>query len=163
MAAYLEYIGGPIRRADEVSITFAGRDADLAFVSGNDAIWSAFEPALKEQLAELQGSASITERVQAALHRAIPADDANAVHIAGTLSMNPRTLQRRLQQEGTSFKALLNGTRAELTRTYLKSTELTLSEISFLLGYKEPSSFNRAFRDWFDTTPEKFRQANFVS
>ena len=163
LPAYLDYIGGPIKRAGEVSITFAGRDADLAFVSGNDAIWSAFEPALQEQLAELQASASVSARVRAILHRAIPAANANAESVADELSMTTRTLQRRLQQEGTGFKALLNKTKADLAKTYLETTDLPLAEISFLLGYQERSSFNRAFREWFDTTPDRFRQATVVS
>ena len=157
-AAYLDYIGGPIKRADDVSITFAGRDANLDFASGNDAVWCAFEPALKVQLREQQASASISERVRVALHRAIPADQATADHVADTLSMTTRTLQRRLQREGTSFKTLVKSTRADLAKTYLRTTHLPLSEISFLLGYSEPSSFNRAFRDWTKTTPEKYRK-----
>ena len=159
-SAYLEYIRSPIRRDDRVSIAFSNRDAELAFVSGNDAIWSAFEPALKEQLSEFQNSASISERVRAALYRAIPADQATAEHVAGTLSMTARTLQRRLQAEGTSFKALVNITRAGLAKTYLRTTDLPLAEISFLLGYAEPSSFNRAFREWTKTTPETYRRTN---
>ncbi|WP_210093285.1 AraC family transcriptional regulator [Ruegeria sp. HKCCSP346] len=158
--AYLDYIGAPIRRDEAVSITFANRDAEHPFISGNDAIWSAFEPALKDQLSELQNSASVSERVRVALHRAIPADQASAEHVASALSMTARTLQRRLQQEGTSFKALVNSTRSELAKTYLRNTELPLSEISFLLGYADPSSFNRAFREWTRTTPERYRRTN---
>ncbi|WP_158263577.1 AraC family transcriptional regulator [Aliiruegeria haliotis] len=155
---YLDFIGAPIRRADDVSVIFASRDADMVFVSGNDAIWSAFEPKLKQDLEALEASHSTSGRVRVALMRAIPADTASAAQIAETLALTPRTLQRRLSEEGTSFNQLLNATRAELARHYLTACNLPLAEISFLLGFKEPSSFNRAFLRWTGTTPEQFRQ-----
>lgn len=158
MPQYLDYLGAPIRRSDEVSITFSADDADKVFISGNDVIWSALEPNLKDRLASLQASRSLLGRVRIALVRAIPADNANVVHIADALSMTPRTLQRRLQAEGANFKALLNSSREELAKNYLSTTKLPLAEISYLLGYKEPSSFNRAFRVWVGTTPQRYRQ-----
>lgn len=154
---YLDYLGAPLTRADEVSLTFSGTDAELDFLSSNDAIWSAFEPKLRDQLAELQSGTSVTDQVRIALMRAIPAGTATASHVAETLSITTRTLQRRLQTEGASFKSVLNATRADLARHYLTTSTLPLYEISFLLGYKEPSSFNRAFREWEGMTPEEFR------
>ena len=73
------------------------------------------------------------------------------------LGTSTRTLQRRLAEEGESFQSILSRTREALARHYLKRPELTASEISFLLGYDDPSSFIRAFNAWTGTTPEQVR------
>lgn len=73
--------------------------------------------------------------------------------------MSRRTLQRRLEDEGESFRSLSNGTREKLARHYLKHSTLTSGEIAFLLGFEEPNSFFRAFHEWTGQTPEAARQA----
>jgi AraC-like DNA-binding protein len=65
--------------------------------------------------------------------------------VAKRLAVSSRTLQRRLQAEDTSFKQELSALRAELANHYLVNTPYSSAEISFLLGYSEPSSFFRAF------------------
>jgi AraC-like DNA-binding protein len=71
--------------------------------------------------------------------------------------MSPRNLHRRLTNEGTSFKALLLETRQELARQYINDSTKTLTEISFLLGFSEVSSFSRAYRRWTGRSPSKAR------
>jgi AraC-like DNA-binding protein len=66
-------------------------------------------------------------------------------------------LQRRLNEAGESFQSILSATREALARHYLKRPELSATEISFLLGYDDPSSFFRAFTAWTGTTPEQLR------
>jgi AraC-like DNA-binding protein len=69
------------------------------------------------------------------------------------------TPQRRLTEEGATFRTVVQTTRERLARHYLSNTTLPHREISFLLGYDEPSSFFRAFHDWSGQTPETFRVA----
>ena len=73
--------------------------------------------------------------------------------------MSGRTLQRRLADEGVSFRTIIQATREKLARHYLTSTQLSYGEVAFLLGFDEPSSFFRAFRDWTGNTPESVRLA----
>ena len=73
--------------------------------------------------------------------------------------MSPRTLQRNLKQEGTSYKEIVRRTREQLARHYVSNTTLAYPEISFLIGFEEPSSFFRAFREWTGDTPESMRVA----
>ncbi|WP_366192979.1 SDR family NAD(P)-dependent oxidoreductase [Meridianimarinicoccus marinus] len=157
-AAYEAFFRTRLRHGAEVAIRFAPADARLPFLTVNDAIWGAFEPELRRQQDALAARASMSGQVRDVLLRAIPAACATADHVAAELSVSPRTLQRRLQEDGTSFKALVNATRSDLARHYLLSGDLPLAEISFLLGYRDPSSFNRAFRDWTGTTPDRFRK-----
>ena len=77
--------------------------------------------------------------------------------VASRLAMSNRTLHRRLQGEDTTFQRVLNSTREALARHYLSDPRLTAGEISFLLGYEEPSSFYRAFHSWTGDTPERVR------
>jgi AraC-like DNA-binding protein len=72
--------------------------------------------------------------------------------------MSPRTLGRRLQEQGTTLKALLDDTRRRLALEYLRNRAHTLTEIAFLLGYSELSAFNRAFRRWTGSTPMQYRE-----
>ena len=71
--------------------------------------------------------------------------------------MSERTLQRRLKDEGVTFAALVDEVRPDLARMYLADPKLAIFEVAFLLGYSEPSAFNRAFRRWTGTSPSDFR------
>lgn len=77
--------------------------------------------------------------------------------IANRLGMSPRTLQRRLDEQGIAFAELLDEVRAELAKNKLQGSDLSLSEIGFLLGFSEQSSFTRAFKRWTGKTPREYR------
>ena len=80
-----------------------------------------------------------------------------AAAIAKRLAMHPRTLQRRLEELGTSFQSLYDEARRSLAERYLSEDRLAIGEIAFLLGYSDPSNFHRAFRRWTGRTPAQFR------
>jgi AraC-like DNA-binding protein len=120
-------------------------------------MWQEFEPALKQRLSELDQSATSSDRVRSALLELLPSGAASIEAVGKKLGTSSRTLQRRLGEEGETFQGLLNRTREALARHYLKRPELTASEISFLLGYEDPSSFFRAFAAWTGITPEQAR------
>jgi AraC-like DNA-binding protein len=71
--------------------------------------------------------------------------------------MSSRTLQRRITDEGASFRHLLNESRRELAHYYLKEPSLGISEIAYLLSYEDPSSFFRAFHEWEGMTPNEWK------
>lgn len=74
------------------------------------------------------------------------------------LGMSYRPLQRHLSKESLSYQLVLNGTRKELAQHYLVNSDVSTSEISYLLGYQDANSFLRAFKEWTGVTPGKFRQ-----
>ena len=78
--------------------------------------------------------------------------------IAAQLGMSERTLQRRLQEEGTSYQEILDNTRHYLARELLKNTRIPLTDVAIQLGFAEPSAFYRAFRKWQGSTPGQYRQ-----
>ena len=77
--------------------------------------------------------------------------------IARLFELHPRTLNRRLHDEGTTFNTLLGETRYKIARQLLRDTHLQVSEIAYLLGYSESASFNHAFRRWSGSTAMQWR------
>jgi AraC-like DNA-binding protein len=83
--------------------------------------------------------------------------------VARRLATTPRTLQRRLARAGTSFDVLCDQARKEAADAYLSDTTLSIAEVTYLLGYSEPTAFHRAFKRWHgDTTPQAFRARGSV-
>ena len=79
------------------------------------------------------------------------------MQIANKLEMSERTLQRRLEAEGTSFQRLLDDTRREVAQQYLGQTDTSLCDATYLLGFSKQSSFFRACKRWFGTSARRYR------
>ncbi len=82
-----------------------------------------------------------------------------AERIAEQLHLSVRTLRRRLEEEGWSFRGLLSDVRQRLALHYVQDRTLSLTEISYRLGFTQPSSFTRAFRGWTGQSPTEARAA----
>jgi AraC-like DNA-binding protein len=156
-APFSEFFGVKVTRAQAPALLFSQADAARPFLTANEQMWQEFEPGLKRRLSELDHTATTSERVHAALLELLPSGAASMHEVSKKLGTSVRTLQRRLNEEGETFQTILSRTREALARHYLKRPELTATEISFLLGYEDPSSFFRAFTSWTGTTPEHAR------
>lgn len=156
---FAEYFGTRVMRGERPFLSFASSDAELPFLTANEEMWKTFEPHLKKRLSELDEFASTTDRVHAALLELLPVGSASVESVSHKLGTSTRTLQRRLNRERQSFQTVLNRTREDLARHYLKTSDMTGAEISFLLGFEDPNSFFRAFREWTGETPESVRLA----
>jgi AraC-like DNA-binding protein len=99
----------------------------------------------------------VSHQARQVLCRLLPQGEPKREAVAQALHVSQRTLQRRLQDEGTSFQRLLDDTRRELAEQYLAQPNLTLLEAAYLLGFADPSNFFRAFRRWFGLTPGEYR------
>ena len=77
--------------------------------------------------------------------------------IAPRLRMSSRTLHRRLEEERTSYRDILNEVRRELATRHLQERHLAIGEIAFMLGFSEPSAFHRAFKRWTGRAPLDYR------
>ncbi len=80
-------------------------------------------------------------------------------HVAAKLGMSPRAVQRHLENEGTNFRKLTEGIRRSAAERYLKSSNMPLKEIAYLLGFSELSTFSRAVKTWFGVSPRKVRES----
>ena len=79
--------------------------------------------------------------------------------VAAQLQLPAWTLRRKLAEEGTQFRAILNDTRRDLAMTYIRDTELAFGEIAYLLGFASAEAFQRAFKRWGGVTPGDFRRS----
>lgn len=78
--------------------------------------------------------------------------------IANKLGVAPWTLQRQLTAEGTGFRDLVDETRKQLGREYIRETDTSLAEVAWLLGFANPAAFHKAYKRWFEVTPGEHRQ-----
>ena len=102
---------------------------------------------------------NLIEKIKAVLIDLLPSGGVSDTKVADALYTSVRSLQRRLQQEGTTFKVILNEVREELAYKYLQDDRISLGEISFLLGFSEMSSFSRAFKRWKGVSPSAYKDA----
>ena len=85
-------------------------------------------------------------------------DRARVDDVADALGLSTRTLQRKLAEAGTNSQAVHDAARQSLAEALLRDSPLNLTDVAFMLGYREQSSFNRACRDWFGNTPARTRE-----
>lgn len=100
---------------------------------------------------------NLTMQVRASIIEQLPDGRPNQEDIAQTLNTSLRSLQRRLKDEDTNFKTLLTETQQELALQYIQDSSRTIGEITYLLGFSEPSNFTRAFKRWTGKSPGEFR------
>jgi AraC-like DNA-binding protein len=100
------------------------------------------------------------DQVRRALVESFRAGDPDLAGVARRFAVTPRTLQRRLREEGSSFQTLLDDARHDLALSYLRDPRRTTSEVAHLLGFHEASAFYRAFHRWTGLTPAAFRRSN---
>jgi AraC-like DNA-binding protein len=102
-------------------------------------------------------AAGFAAAVQQAI-TAAPRIGGSAPDVARALNVSVRTLQRRLVETGTTFREVSDGVRGRLAEGYLADRAVSISEVAFLLGFSEQSSFNRAFRRWTGESPGRWRR-----
>jgi AraC-like DNA-binding protein len=106
---------------------------------------------------------SLAERVGELIVRHMAEAPPTVDSMASRLGLRPRTLQYRLRREGFSFFAILDGRRRELARLYLAEGGKSVTDVALALGFNDTTSFGRAFRKWYGTTPKEFRSGASVA
>ena len=111
-------------------------------------------------LREMDVAASFGDQVRTALRQAFAAGQADVAGVARKLGVSERTMQRRITEEGKTFRSLLDETRQQLGRQLLSDAAIGVDEVAFLLGYQNSNSFRRAFKNWEQVTPGQWRHMN---
>ncbi len=155
-----DYLGVTAEIADKSAIVLSHEDTLLPFISENAELWSRFESSFHTQLLEHNRDEPMTARVKRALLELLPSGQTSVTSVCERLHISKRSLQRRLKNEGETFKSLLDATRSEMSLHYLEDGVHSVEEISYLLGYRDPNSFYRAFRNWTGMTPLEARIAS---
>jgi AraC-like DNA-binding protein len=133
---------------------------DQALPQANDVMLDVLLEFATAQLADIDQCQSISSRVTNLLRLMIRHRSPTSETIARKLGMSSRSLQRRLEEEGTQYRQLLSELRLELALHYLRNTQLSLDSISYELGYTEARSFYRSFKAWTGRTAGSYRRAS---
>jgi AraC-like DNA-binding protein len=114
----------------------------------------------ERELEQLTRTRSLRERITGLLGPLLNGGrEPGLEEVAARLKLPTWTLRRKLADEGTRFRAILNDTRRDLAMTYIRDTELAFGEIAYLLGFASAEAFQRAFKRWNGQTPGEFRRS----
>lgn len=152
-----QHLGIRITRGETVSLTISRDDAERRLVTENPNLWAYFETDLKRKLEAQTGKTPTCDRLRDALYEMLPSGQSSVEAACQKLYLSKRSLQRHLQAEGSSFQIVLDATRSELSMHYLRMDNISIEEISYLLAFRDPNSFYRAFHNWTGMTPAQAR------
>ena len=156
-AAYRAWFDAPVAFGAETSQLVLPRSAlELALRTADPALLAILTRAADDLARATERDPSAAAQVARVLRDLLRDDAVSIEQVAKRLGVPARTLQRRLKDEGTSFQVIRDTTRKELAQRYLDA-RMSIAEISFLLGFSEPSAFFRAFKRWTGLTPAEAR------
>ena len=142
------------------AVVFRPEDAHAPFVTRNlellEMLAPQFEQELKNHYADEESS--FIELVRGAIQQKLTGRRPSIEEIARYLHMSSRTLQRKLQDSGSSYHRALDEARRQLARYYLSNSVLDPNETAYLLGYADVNSFSRAFRGWEGMSPRQWQE-----
>ena len=158
-AVYEDFYGCPVRfGADRDRLVLKSSDMEMPFAGHNPEMLSIMTPALTAALVDVETRGSVAEHIKVVLKRNLASGRPDIANAAQELGLSERTLQRRIADAGTTFRALLDEVRQELAISLLADASIAIDEIAFLLGYDDASSFYRSFKNWKKTSPRKWRK-----
>jgi len=160
MDAFLEHFRCPLRFGETVaSMTFPTEILDKRLPAANRELALSLDRTLSDYASKLQRD-DIVSRTKSIISDNLPSGNYTSEAVAFELNMSPRSLQRKLAADGTTYRKLVDSVRQELAESYLGDGSFTLEEISYLLGFSSQASFCRAFKRWTGLTPQEFRSAS---
>ncbi|MBY6188374.1 AraC family transcriptional regulator [Marinobacter hydrocarbonoclasticus] len=155
---WLTHFALPTRFAQARNCLWLNRHAlQLDSVHGDAHMAELNELAVVEYLQQMQAE-SLSQRCRAAIRFSAEEGAPTLESVAHSLQLSPRTLARKLKQEGVTFNQLLQEKRRALSIQYLSHSSEPITNIALNLGFRDTSNFNRAFQRWFNTTPSRYRE-----
>ena len=142
---------------EHLRLEFDARDLERPVPGADRSLLPIVEQHL-DKLLESRCGAGLVQDVRTVLAEVLCDGSPNVRAVARRFGMSVRTLQRRLEEHDVVFRDLVQGVRRELAERYLAERDANLTEVAFLLGYSELSSFDRAFRRWTGSTPVAVRR-----
>ncbi len=142
--------------ARSIRLAFSGADADRAMPGGNEALARTIDDVLATHVAGLDG-ASTAAQVRQALVPLLASGEPRIADVASELARSPRSLQRALTEEGTTYRDVLAEVRCDLAIEHLRSG-CSVTETTYLVGFSETAAFSRAFKRWTGSAPSASRR-----
>jgi len=155
-ATYRARFNAPlVFRAGQAALAVAEKDLKLPISENIQELHDVASRYLESRVS--RGRTTLTVQVRQVVEALLGTGTCSHGEVARALYMHPRTLQRRVREEGTTFEAIKDEARRDLAQRYLSQPDLPLTQITALLGYSEQSAFARSCRRWFDMTPREVR------
>jgi AraC-like DNA-binding protein len=159
---YRRFFRAPIRfDADVCALRFPAATLAQPVRNADAALYRILEREVREL--STHSDAPLGDRLAALVRSAISTGELSIERVASLLSMQPRTLNRRLRERGTTFRQVADDARYALSRQLLVRGGLRLADVAVSLGYADASAFARAFRRWSGTSPTEWRRRNAVA
>lgn len=161
--ALTSFFGCPVTFSNAANqICFNSSDAHQSSISGDTEMALVHEKMFNIFLSRVS-KASICQSIDNFIREKLPQGTPNQHEAAASIGLSLRSLQRKLQSNGTSYKDLLDNMRRKLTLEYLQQPHLSITEISYMVGFSNVGNFNRAFKRWTGATPTQYRSPKIVS
>ena len=155
--AYERFFGCPVQfGAEENMFVLSAKDAARPLPSANRQLAAVFDRMLTEELARVDKS-DVVSRCRAAVLEHLSSGEGTEEDAARELHMSPRTLQRKLAEANTTYLQLVDDTRKDLALRYIEDPRRSVTDITFSLGFSQPSAFTRAFKRWTGLNPSEYR------
>ncbi|HEY3429087.1 MAG TPA: AraC family transcriptional regulator [Cyclobacteriaceae bacterium] len=155
---YERVFGTTVKYASENNrLYYTADQLSLPVLSYDKKLFTIFNNLLALQKRELKGKNPVTQEVKQLLQEVYQFKAPTLEAMASQLNLVPRTLQRKLEEEGTSYRALVLSMRNELSKKLLKVSDSKVKTIAGMLGYSDVSSFRRAFKKWTNKSPKAFK------
>ncbi len=156
---YYEFFQSPVHFSQpECKMTFSLDIVDTKLSSSNQEMTMFGDQAMASYINSLDTGTQINH-IKEIIAENLPSGNVTVGQIAEVLGMNTRTLQRALNKKGTNFTTLLNDTRMDIAKQFIQDKQMDLTEVAFLLGFAELSTFSRSFKRWTGQSPLQFRKA----
>jgi AraC-like DNA-binding protein len=137
-------------------IVYNSADLNRRLDGANPAVVIAMEGVINTYVERFDAN-DVVSRVRQVVAAALANGEPAKQDIAEQLGMAPRTLQRRLEEQQSSVKAIVDETRHQLSIEFLDQGHYTIKEIAYNLGFSDASNFSRAFKRWEDKSPRDYR------
>ena len=151
----------PVRSADTFILFFDRADESRALESGDSELASLIEITLRQRLRQCTQGQFIGALAKWIAER-LPAGEPTLADAADAFQLGVRTLQRKLKDEGVTWLQLVETARRELVERYRGVEGVTVTQLAFLAGYQDVSSFSRAFKRWYGVAPTQMAPAGPV-
>lgn len=155
---FSDFFGAPVHFSCERNkLVFDTADMRIQLPAANAELARQNDGVVMSLLAQMDKSDILTQ-VRASFVELLPSGECSKDKVADRLNMSERTLQNKLSERDTTYRDLLNEIRQELAEQYMSQGVHSVSEVAYLVGFSEISSFSRAFRAWTGQSPSDFRK-----
>jgi AraC-like DNA-binding protein len=142
------------------ALVFASKALEIPLRHPNPALLALLEHHANSFLSKIDEKDYFSRKISLFLFEQIQGNNQTIEDVAKDLGMSVRVLQKKLKEEGVTFSEIATNVRQELAKSYLAEKRYTIDDITYLLGFSEPSVFRRAFKMWTGMTPGQYRSTS---